>query len=87
MTIWKNDEELFAALGGDAMDKMGLVNQFLPPYLKRLRDDMVVIDRTPMGRFGEPDDIVMAMVCLWSPAAKFVTGDELPVDGGVSIGF
>lgn len=53
MTEWKDDAELFAlarrelftALVGDAMDKMGLVNQFLPPYLKPLRDDMVVIGR------------------------------------------
>jgi regulator of RNase E activity RraA len=53
MTEWKNDADLFAlarrelftALVGDAMDKMGLVNQFLPPYLKPLRDDMVVIGR------------------------------------------
>lgn len=51
--VWKDDAELFAiarrelltALVGDAMDKMGLVNQFLPPYLKPLRDDMVVIGR------------------------------------------
>ena len=37
--------ELFTALVGDAMDKMGLTHQFLPPRLKPLRDDMVVIGR------------------------------------------
>jgi gluconate 5-dehydrogenase len=40
-----------------------------------------------MGRFGEAADIGYAAVYLGSPAAKFVTGTVLPVDGGVSIGF
>ena len=46
-----------------------------------------ILARTPLGRFGEPDDIGAAAVYLCSPAAKFVTGAVLPVDGGVSIGF
>jgi len=46
-----------------------------------------ILSRTPMGRFGEPADIGMAAVYLCSPAAKFITGVVLPVDGGASIGF
>jgi gluconate 5-dehydrogenase len=46
-----------------------------------------ILARTPLGRFGEPDDIGAAAVYLCSPAAKFVTGAVLPVDGGVSVGF
>ncbi len=46
-----------------------------------------IISRTPMGKFGDADDIGWAAVYLCSPAAKFVTGAVLPVDGGVSIGF
>ena len=46
-----------------------------------------IIARTPMGHFGEPADIGNAAVYLCSPAAKFVTGVVLPVDGGASIGF
>lgn len=46
-----------------------------------------ILGRTPLARFGEPDDIGQAAVYLCSPAAKFVTGVVLPVDGGASIGF
>ncbi|PKU26179.1 SDR family NAD(P)-dependent oxidoreductase [Telmatospirillum siberiense] len=46
-----------------------------------------ILSRTPMGRFGEPDDIGWAAVYLCSPAARFVTGVLLPVDGGASQGF
>ncbi|ODS83510.1 MAG: 3-oxoacyl-ACP reductase [Cytophagaceae bacterium SCN 52-12] len=45
------------------------------------------LDRTPMGIWGKPEDIGWAAVYLASPAAKFVTGVTLPVDGGNSIGF
>lgn len=38
-------DELFTAVVGDVMDKMGLLHQFLPPYLRPLRDDMVVAGR------------------------------------------
>jgi NAD(P)-dependent dehydrogenase (short-subunit alcohol dehydrogenase family) len=37
-----------------------------------------------MGRFGEPEDLLGAMLWLLSPMAKFVTGVVLPIDGGFS---
>jgi gluconate 5-dehydrogenase len=46
-----------------------------------------IVERTPLGRLGEEMDIGYAAVYLCSPAAKFVTGVCLPVDGGASIGF
>jgi NAD(P)-dependent dehydrogenase (short-subunit alcohol dehydrogenase family) len=46
-----------------------------------------ILARTPMDKFGEPDDIGWAAVYLCSPAAKFVTGVVLPVDGGAAEAF
>ncbi|MFH7018453.1 RraA family protein [Flavobacterium sp. FlaQc-47] len=51
--FWKNDEELFdivrkelyTAVIGDIMDKMDLLNQFLPPQIQPLRDDMFIVGR------------------------------------------
>ncbi|SHL81552.1 SDR family NAD(P)-dependent oxidoreductase [Hymenobacter psychrotolerans] len=43
--------------------------------------------RTPMGKFGQPQDIGHASVFLASEAARYITGASLPVDGGNSIGF
>lgn len=41
-----------------------------------------IVAHTPQGRLGEPDDLVGALVWLASPAARFVTGIVVPVDGG-----
>jgi NAD(P)-dependent dehydrogenase (short-subunit alcohol dehydrogenase family) len=43
-----------------------------------------IIAHTPMGRFGEPDDLIGATLWLLSPASAFVTGVVIPVDGGFS---
>lgn len=44
------------------------------------------IDRTPLGRLGEPDDIAGVVAFLASDAAKYVTGQTIVADGGVLIG-
>src|SRR5918993_4974310 len=52
-TLWRDDAELFQLAGrdlftavvGDVMDKLGLRRQFLPPRIQPLRDDMVLIGR------------------------------------------
>lgn len=41
-----------------------------------------ILSRTPMGRWGQPDDVAGAILFLASPAARFITGAILPVDGG-----
>jgi len=43
-----------------------------------------VVNKTPMGRFGTPDELVGAILYLASDAASFVTGVVLPIDGGFS---
>jgi len=43
-----------------------------------------IVDHTPMGRFGEPDELVGAAIWLASDASRFVTGIVVPVDGGFS---
>jgi NAD(P)-dependent dehydrogenase (short-subunit alcohol dehydrogenase family) len=43
-----------------------------------------IIEHTPMGRFGEPGELVGTVLWLLSDTAKFVTGVVVPVDGGFS---
>ena len=43
-----------------------------------------IVEHTPMGRFGEPEDLVGTAVWLASDASRFVTGVVVPVDGGFS---
>ena len=43
-----------------------------------------IIDHTPMGRFGEPQELIGTVMWLLSDAAKFVTGIVVPIDGGFS---
>ena len=45
-----------------------------------------VVARTPMGRWGEPADLAGPALFLASPAAAFVTGVILNVDGGYAAG-
>lgn len=43
-----------------------------------------ILDHTPMGRFGKPEDLVGAVLWLLSPSSAFVTGIVVPIDGGFS---
>jgi NAD(P)-dependent dehydrogenase (short-subunit alcohol dehydrogenase family) len=44
-----------------------------------------IVSRTPLGRWGQPEDVAGAVLFLCSPAASFITGVVLPIDGGYSI--
>lgn len=56
------------------------------PLTQALQDNegrsQAILERTPLGRWGEPEDVAQAVVFLCSPAAAFITGTILPVDGG-----
>jgi len=43
-----------------------------------------VIEHTPMGRYGQPDDLIGTLIWLLSDASSFVTGVIVPIDGGFS---
>jgi NAD(P)-dependent dehydrogenase (short-subunit alcohol dehydrogenase family) len=43
-----------------------------------------IIDHTPMGRLGAPEDLLGTLLWLVSPASAFVTGTVIPIDGGFS---
>jgi NAD(P)-dependent dehydrogenase (short-subunit alcohol dehydrogenase family) len=43
-----------------------------------------IIAQTPMGRYGEPEELVGAVIFLASEASSFITGAVLPIDGGFS---
>ena len=70
------------------------VNAVAPGWVRTmltqpLQDDgtrtAAIVARTPLGRWAEPGDIAGAVVFLCSPAAAFITGVVLPVDGGYLI--
>lgn len=44
-----------------------------------------VVERTPLRKIGEPEDVAGAVAFLCMPAAKYITGQCLPVDGGFTI--
>ena len=56
------------------------------PLTKALQDDPArseaIVARTPLRRWAEPEDIAGAVLFLCSPAARFMTGAIVPVDGG-----
>ncbi len=43
-----------------------------------------ILAHTPMARFGDPEDLIGAVLWLLSPASAFVTGTIVPIDGGFS---
>lgn len=43
-----------------------------------------IIDHTPAGRFGEPEEVVSTLIWLCGPGASFINGVVVPIDGGFS---
>jgi len=70
------------------------VNAVAPWYIRTPLADQVladpdyrkeVLDRTPMGRVGEPGECARAIAFLCMPASSYITGQCLPVDGGFTV--
>jgi 2-deoxy-D-gluconate 3-dehydrogenase len=71
------------------------VNAVLPGWIdteltRRAREQVPglherVLERTPTGRWGVPDDLSGIAVFLSSRASDFITGTAIPVDGGYSV--
>jgi 2-deoxy-D-gluconate 3-dehydrogenase len=82
---------LTRALANEWAEHAVNVNAIAPGYMATdntapLREDPVrsasILERIPAGRWGEPEDLMGAVVFLASDAARYVHGAVLPVDGG-----
>ena len=63
----------------------GLVLSNMTEGMKGTEFEDPEIERTPMKRWGTPEDVAPLYVFLASPLAKFITGQTICVDGGQSI--
>jgi NAD(P)-dependent dehydrogenase (short-subunit alcohol dehydrogenase family) len=57
----------------------------MAPYLDRPEISDSFTSRTPLGRLGAPEDIADVVTFLVSPAARWISGARIPVDGGLSL--
>jgi NAD(P)-dependent dehydrogenase (short-subunit alcohol dehydrogenase family) len=83
--------QLTKALAREYAKQKIRVNAIAPGWIKTVITEPVwsdpvrsapIVERTPLGRWGEPKDLAGPVLFLCSDAAAFVTGVVLPVDGG-----
>ncbi|MGB1908242.1 MAG: acetoacetyl-CoA reductase, partial [Spongiibacter sp.] len=81
------------ALAQEVARKGVTVNTVAPGYIdspmiqavpEKIRDN--ILGNIPVGRFGQPRDIAAAVTFLCSPQASFITGAQIPVNGGYYMG-
>jgi 2-deoxy-D-gluconate 3-dehydrogenase len=82
---------LTRAMANELAPKGITVNAIAPGYMatdntEALRNDSArarqILERIPVGRWGEAGDVAAAVVFLAAPASAYVTGAIIPVDGG-----
>lgn len=81
------------ALAQETARKGVTVNTVAPgyidsPMIRAVPQDIRarILDNVPMNRFGDPQDVAAAVLFLCSPQAAYVTGAQLPVNGGLYMG-
>ena len=47
--------------------------------------DRIIQEQVPMGRLGRPEEVAEVVVFLAGPQSSYVTGSEIPIDGGQHI--
>ena len=81
------------ALLGERQRRRSGLHQHAPHPAKQKGDTLGVpeehrqamLDKIPMGRFGEPEDVANAVLFFASPLSDYVTGQEINVSGGLQI--
>ena len=85
--------QLTKSMSNDLASKGIRVNAISPGYIKTNMNSAIlqnsdrtasILNRTPVARWGVPNDLKGISVFLASPASDFVTGTVIPVDGGYS---
>jgi len=69
------------------------VNSISPGYMDTILNEGdglaaardIWTSRTPMGRMGDPTELAGALILLCSPAGRYITGADIPIDGGLSV--
>jgi NAD(P)-dependent dehydrogenase (short-subunit alcohol dehydrogenase family) len=83
---------LCGQLAGDGIT----INNIAPGAIETIRNEKVLSDPAyrkniensiPVGFVGQPDDIAPSVLLLCSDEGRYITGADIPIDGGMSIPF